>query len=288
MDRFDFLAALLRSKGMGPTAAAALIKTPGAQGTISKFLARNVGDPRGTWAKELPRAMGFDPAALRDDDVARAEALRLGLLADGVAPLASLKAARAARQVRIDPGMLALQIADLMRAYSQTQRETAGALFQGAAKTPDEAPAIAAALRALLTKRTGRADDRARVLLRSGPGPSIHIRDQADPPSRGGRVHPPYMGVILMTRLAGLMAAALLAGCWSEAKPRRQPLAQPSAKVESSLELPGGDGRAHIVVMPTDPFESSRCLVAVGPNGQAAVACAPKGIDLPPDPPGER
>lgn len=155
MDRFNFLKALLTSKGMGPTAAAELIRVRASQGNISRFLKREVVDPRGKWTKELPRAMGFDPAALRDDDVARSEALRLGLLTEGVAPPASIKSAREARQARIDPGMLALQIADLMRGYSQSQRETASALFQGAARSPEEAPAIAAALRALLTKRDG-------------------------------------------------------------------------------------------------------------------------------------
>lgn len=155
MDRFDFLQALLTSKGMGPTAAADLIRARTSQGNISRFLQRDVADPRGKWTKDLPRAMGFDPAALRDDDVARSEARRLGLITGGVAPPASIKTAREARQARIDPGMLALQIADLMRGYSQSQRETASALFQGAARAPDEAPAIAAALRALLTKRDG-------------------------------------------------------------------------------------------------------------------------------------
>lgn len=54
---------------------------------------------------------------------------------------------------------------------------------------------------------------------------------------------------------------------------------QAPARVEATLTLPGGDGRVHIVAMPTDLFEASKCLVAVGPNGQAAVSCAPKGYD---------
>ena len=151
MDRVAFLAKLLEARSLKSSTAAALIDRPTDQGTISKFLAGRVKDPRGEWAKRLPKALGFDPAALRDDEVATKEALRLGIVEDAPAP--TVKLAREARQNRIDPGILALQIADLMRGYSQSQRETASALFQGAARQPDEAVAIAAALRALLSKR---------------------------------------------------------------------------------------------------------------------------------------
>lgn len=88
--------------------------------------------------------------------------------------------------------------------------------------------------------------------------------------------------------LAGMAVAvgALLVACGG-GKPRPAPLKPAEARVEATLELPKGDGRAHIIVMPTDIFEASRCLVAVGPNGQAAVSCAPKGYEPPPDTTGQ-
>lgn len=150
----EFLQLLLARREMGPTEAARAIELPSAQGTISKFLRGDVQDPRGQWTKLLPKKLGFDAAALRDEDVAEREAAKLGLKGVGEAP-APIPITRKPKQAQIDPGMLALQIADLMRGFSPCQRKTASALFAGAAETPDEAPQIAAALRALLSKRDG-------------------------------------------------------------------------------------------------------------------------------------
>lgn len=83
-----------------------------------------------------------------------------------------------------------------------------------------------------------------------------------------------------------LLAAALCAGCVDRAPPARQTTpALPAPSIAATLDLPRGDGRVHIIVMPTDTFESARCIVAVGPNGQASTACAPKSFDpTPPQP----
>lgn len=69
----EFLQLLLARREMGPTEAARAIELPSAQGTISKFLRGDVQDPRGHWTKLLPKKLGFDAAALRDEDVAESE-----------------------------------------------------------------------------------------------------------------------------------------------------------------------------------------------------------------------
>lgn len=82
-----------------------------------------------------------------------------------------------------------------------------------------------------------------------------------------------------------MFLAAALAACGQNPAPatKRAPIKQQQPRVEATITLPSGDGRVHIVAMPTDLFEAAKCLVAVGPNGQAAVSCAPKSYDPPPD-----
>lgn len=89
-----------------------------------------------------------------------------------------------------------------------------------------------------------------------------------------------------MQRSACVMfLAAALAACGPNPAPppKRAPIKQQPPRIETTLTLPDGDGRVHIVAMPTDLFEAAKCLVAVGPNGQAAVSCAPKSYDPLPD-----
>lgn len=57
------------------------------------------------------------------------------------------------------------------------------------------------------------------------------------------------------------------------------PPSLPAPHLVATIDLPGSDGRAHVIVVPTDYLESTRCVIAVGPNGQAAVACAQRGLD---------
>ncbi len=90
-----------------------------------------------------------------------------------------------------------------------------------------------------------------------------------------------------MTRLLlVLVVACAIVGCdgASSAKKQHPPssLKLDPARIETSLTLPSGDGRVHIIAVPTDYLEITRCVVAVGPNGSASVSCAPKGFDLPP------
>jgi hypothetical protein len=91
---------------------------------------------------------------------------------------------------------------------------------------------------------------------------------------------------VLALRLALVVAAAAsVASCTQSPPPKARADAAPTPpKVEHTLVLPGSDGRVHIVAIRDRAlFEVTRCLVAVGPNGQAAVSCAPKDIDLSPD-----
>jgi len=81
---------------------------------------------------------------------------------------------------------------------------------------------------------------------------------------------------------AALTVAVTVAACTQSPPPKvRADRVPEPPKVEHTLDLPGGDGRVHIVaIRDRTLLEVTRCLVAVGPNGQAAVSCAPKDIDL--------
>lgn len=83
-----------------------------------------------------------------------------------------------------------------------------------------------------------------------------------------------------------LTSVFMLHGCDAgRAEPaRKMGPAQPAPRLEATIELPGGDGRVHVIVVPTDPFESARCIVAVGPSGNASSACSRSAIDAAPDP----
>lgn len=82
------------------------------------------------------------------------------------------------------------------------------------------------------------------------------------------------------------LAVVTLVACDNKPAKSNLPRQPSTPRVEATLTLPNGDGRLHIVAMPTEYLEVTRCLVAVGPNGQAAVSCTPKDLDLPvPDQP---
>ena len=87
--------------------------------------------------------------------------------------------------------------------------------------------------------------------------------------------------------IRSLAACALaLAGCGQQQRPAAHaPLGgpPPAPRVEATLQLPGGDGRVHIVVMPTGYLESARCVVAVAASGGVSTSCAQRDIDLQPD-----
>lgn len=89
----------------------------------------------------------------------------------------------------------------------------------------------------------------------------------------------------------GLAAIAGLVW-WFNHTPKASPRAAPAptaaaapARVESTLPLPGTDGRVHIVAIPGEFLEVTRCIVAVTQAGAVSTSCAPKGIELPPDAP---
>lgn len=93
-----------------------------------------------------------------------------------------------------------------------------------------------------------------------------------------------------MRRRRSLDAIALatllvVAGCVRSQSPAAAtpPPPPPAPRVEATLVLPHGDGRVHIVVMPTGYLESARCVVAVASSGALSTSCAQRDIDLQPD-----
>lgn len=123
------------------------------QPTFSKWLGGKTSNPRRDWSDRVAKALGIKPAAMLDDATAEEEALRLGV----AGPLQARESeatygARRPRQARIDAGMLALQIGDLMRGFDQDLRDSAAPLFRLAATTPERAPEAAEKLRALLVE----------------------------------------------------------------------------------------------------------------------------------------
>ena len=86
--------------------------------------------------------------------------------------------------------------------------------------------------------------------------------------------------------LAAAAAAIIAAGC-SKHEPAApaSPPPPPAARVETTLQLPHGDGRVHIVVIPTGYLEASRCVVAVAASSAAiSTSCTPRDLELPPTP----
>ncbi|MBI5259793.1 MAG: hypothetical protein HY855_25055 [Burkholderiales bacterium] len=83
-----------------------------------------------------------------------------------------------------------------------------------------------------------------------------------------------------------LAAASALQAC-SGGSPtpaaRRDPAkASGPARVDATLQLPQGDGRVHVIAIPSEFGEVTRCLVAVSTAGMVSTSCSPKDIDLAP------
>lgn len=63
------------------------------------------------------------------------------------------------------------------------------------------------------------------------------------------------------------------------ARPARDGARQaPAPRVVASLPLPGPG--IHVVAIPNELMESTRCIVAVTDAGNVATSCAPKELDL--------
>lgn len=71
-----------------------------------------------------------------------------------------------------------------------------------------------------------------------------------------------------------------LPGILSSDAPTRPPAAEPAA-VEATLQLPGNDGRVHIVRIPTGFMESARCIVTVNERGEHQSSCAAPTVSIP-------
>ncbi len=76
--------------------------------------------------------------------------------------------------------------------------------------------------------------------------------------------------------LAALFCASLGAGCsgGSEAKPRHKVKREPQTmQLMQTIQLPNDQGSIHLIKVPGSSFESSRCVLHVGPTGTGAFVC---------------
>ena len=89
--------------------------------------------------------------------------------------------------------------------------------------------------------------------------------------------------------MRALISAAVLAlvGCGDvhlpfkdQSAPTRPAVAE-AAAVEATVQLPGNDGRVHIVRVPTGYLESARCIVTVNERGEHQSSCAAPTVSLP-------
>lgn len=74
-------------------------------------------------------------------------------------------------------------------------------------------------------------------------------------------------------------ACALLVACNKPPTPVRE-RALAEARIEKTIELPGGQGTVHVLAVPTGFMEAARCVVVTSSHGSPAVSCAPKEIDF--------
>lgn len=152
MKPHEFIDSLLVSKGLTGNGFARELGKPKWQPTINRFLNGKTKDPRAEWVEPAAKKLGVSTDAFRSELVATSEAERLGLSEPGRKLVAMQPQSRYRAQSRIDPGMIAIQIGDLMREHDDAVRAAAAALFSGAAMKPDEAATIAARLRGLLAE----------------------------------------------------------------------------------------------------------------------------------------
>lgn len=83
-----------------------------------------------------------------------------------------------------------------------------------------------------------------------------------------------------MRRLFSLALALAVAGCGPEPRVAMPPAPPPGARVEATLQLPHGDGRVHVVVIPTGYLEASRCVIAVAASSAAiSTSCTQRDFD---------
>lgn len=143
-----FVQQLLTTKGLTPNGIANKLKKPSIQPALSRYLAGKTIDPRNSWVAPVARYLDTTAEAFRSEAAAEAEALRIGLLSATSAAPTPIHRKRAV--TRIDAGILAIQIGDLMRDHDEHVRAAAAALFSGAASRPDEAVKMAERLRGLL------------------------------------------------------------------------------------------------------------------------------------------
>jgi hypothetical protein len=78
---------------------------------------------------------------------------------------------------------------------------------------------------------------------------------------------------------SSFLLLALLAGCDSH---RPAPVSRPlKPRIDATLPI-GDDGRVHVIAIPGEAGEITRCIVAVTPAGHIATSCSPKDIEATP------
>jgi hypothetical protein len=79
-----------------------------------------------------------------------------------------------------------------------------------------------------------------------------------------------------------VVAALATSACDRARKPPRERAQPAHTRIKSIIALPGGQGTAHVLVVPTGFMESARCVIVTSPIGSPAVACTPKDLDIEP------
>lgn len=90
---------------------------------------------------------------------------------------------------------------------------------------------------------------------------------------------------LLRASLALAVGAAGVAGCGRQHEPPPRPAAarpQPP-RLDASLQLPNSGGVVHVVAIPGELGEVTRCIVAMTPTGAVSTSCAPKEFEFPPE-----
>lgn len=86
-------------------------------------------------------------------------------------------------------------------------------------------------------------------------------------------------------QLAVMLAAGVMLSACDKPPRERKPYIAETAKLEQTIELPGGQGMVHVLRVPAGFMESTRCVVVTSNAGGPAVSCAPKDLDIPVDDP---
>lgn len=153
MTPHELYQALLKTKGLSDTSLARELRRPSLQPTLSRFRSGETKDPRQEWVELVAKYFNVPTEAFRSDQKATEVAAALGL--DSGESRVRDELPRRRKQAGIDPGMLVLQLADVMRPVNAATREAAAALLSSVVRDPAQAPVLATRMRNLLAPIPG-------------------------------------------------------------------------------------------------------------------------------------